>query len=85
MSVQVIIDAASKEDAAIIAKGLPGQPAASALRGFGLIRLRVANGNEARRLVSLVAACVEREGLSWARVRVDDELHMCRGRVAKAS
>jgi hypothetical protein len=83
--VQVIIDAGSKEDAAIIAEALPGHPTASALRGFGLIRLRVPSLSDARRLVPLVATCVEREGLSWARVRIDDELHMCRGRVAKAS
>lgn len=82
---QVIIDAPSKQHAEIIAEKLPGQPMAAALRGFGVIRIRVAHASDAAQLVPLVADCVERHSLSWARVRIDDELHMFRGGAAKTS
>lgn len=85
MSVQVTIDTASKDDAALIAAELPGQPQAGSSRGYGVIRLRLRREREAKDLLPLVGACVERHSLGWARVRIGDDQHMLRPRRASAS
>lgn len=76
----VTIDARSKRDAEIIAAELPGTPPAGAVRGFGVIRLRFAGEREAHDVLRRVADCIERHGLGWARVRIDDAEHTFRGR-----
>jgi hypothetical protein len=83
MSVQVTIDTASKDDAAKIAAELPGQPPASSWRRYGVIRLRLPRERDAKDLVPLVAECVHRHGLSWARVRIGEDEHMLRPRKAE--
>jgi hypothetical protein len=78
MSVQVTIDTASKDDAALIAADLPGQPRADSWRGYGVIRLRLRKERDAHDLVPLVGESVERHGVSWARVRIGEDEHMVR-------
>ena len=80
MSVQVTIDTASKDDAALIAADLPGQPPAGSWRGYGVIRLRLRKERDANDLVPLVGESVERHGVSWARVRIGEDEHMLRSR-----
>ena len=80
MAVQVTIDAGSKSDADLIAGVLPGRPDAKSWRGYGVVRLRFQKEAEARDVIPLVAECVERHGLAWARVRVGDDERMFRGR-----
>ncbi|MGZ4317309.1 MAG: hypothetical protein ACXVRS_15985 [Gaiellaceae bacterium] len=85
MSIQVTIDTASKDGAALIAADLPGQPPAASWRGYGVIRLRVRREVEAKALLPLVGDCVDRHGLGWARVRIGDDQHMFRPRKTRAS
>jgi hypothetical protein len=85
MSIQVTIDTASKDEAALIAADLPGEPAASSWRGLGVVRLRLRRERDAKDLLALVRACVELHGLGWARVRIGDDQHMFRASKARAS
>jgi hypothetical protein len=85
MSVHVTIDTASRDHAALIAAELPGQPEASSWRGYGVIRLRLRREREAKDLLPLVGACVERHAIGWARVRIGDDHHMLRPRTTGAS
>jgi hypothetical protein len=85
MPLRVTIDARSKADAEVIAAALPGCPDATSWRGYGVIRLRFRKESEARDLLPLVADCVERCGLSWARVRIGDDERMFRARSRRAS
>lgn len=85
LSVQVTIDAASKREAELIAASLPGEPHASAWRGYGVIRLRFQRLTEAKELIPLIAECVQQHGLGWARVRIGDDQHMLRARKVNAS
>jgi hypothetical protein len=78
MSVQFTIDTASKDEAALIAADLPGEPPAGSWRGFGVIRLRLRRERDAIALLPLVGASVERHGLGWARVRIGEDQHMFR-------
>jgi hypothetical protein len=50
-----------------------------------VIRLRFRKLNEAKELIPLIAECVERHGLGWARVRIGDDQHMLRARKINAS
>jgi hypothetical protein len=85
MTVQVTIDAGSKGDAELIAGVLPGRPEAKSWRGYGVVRLRLKKLEEARDLLPMVAECVQRHGLAWARVRVGDDEQMFRGHKRRAS
>jgi hypothetical protein len=85
MAVQVTIDAGSKNDAELIAAKLPGRPEATSWRGYGVVRLRFQKDADARAVLPVVADCVERHGLAWARVRVGDDERMFRGRTRPAS
>jgi hypothetical protein len=85
VAVQVTIDAGSKSDAELIARELPGQPEARSWRGYGVVRLRFRKDTEAHEVIPLVADCVERHGLAWARVRVGDDERMFRTRKQRAS
>jgi hypothetical protein len=85
VSIRVTIDTPSKNEAVLIAADLPGQPPAGSWRGFGVIRLRLRREHEAKDLLPLVGACVERHGLGWARVRIGDDQHMFRPGKAHAS
>jgi hypothetical protein len=85
MPLLVTIDTGSKADAEVIAAALPGRPEATSWRGYGVIRLRFRKESEARELLPLVGECVERRGLSWARVRIGDEERMFRARSRRAS
>jgi hypothetical protein len=81
----VTIDAGSKADAELIAAALPGRPEARSWRGYGVVRLRFRKEGEAREVLPVVAACVERHRLSWARVRIGDEERMFRAHNRRAS
>jgi hypothetical protein len=85
MPLLVTIDAGSKADAELIAAALPGGPEAKSWRGYGVVRLRFRKEKEAREVLPVVAECVERHGLSWARVRIGDDEHMFRARSRRAS
>ena len=85
MAVHVTIDAVSKTDAALIADALPGRPEAKSWRGFGVVRMRFQKDAHAREVLPLVADCVERHGLAWARVRVGDDEQMFRARKRRTS
>lgn len=78
MAVQVTIDAGSKADAEIIAESLPVRAQASSWRGYGVVRVRVADEKTARELVPAVQECVAQHELAWARVRIGDDETMFR-------
>ena len=80
MPVHVTIDAGSKADAQLIAAALPGRAEATSWRGYGVIRLRFREVNEARALLPSVADCVKQHDLAWARVRIGDDERMFRAR-----
>jgi hypothetical protein len=73
MSVRVIIEAASKAEAKLIAEGLPAHVQAESWRGFGVIRLGAKSHQEVLALVDAVSRSFREHGLHWARVRWDDE------------
>jgi hypothetical protein len=73
MSLQVIIEAASKADAQLIAEQLPIKASAESWRGFGVIRLGAQSREETSRLIEAVSRSFREHGLKWARVRYDDE------------
>lgn len=85
MAVQVTIDAGSKNDAELIAAALRGQPTATSRRGYGIVYLRLAHEREAHDLLPVVADCVERHHLSWARIRFGEEERTFRSRRQPAS
>ncbi|HEY2371505.1 MAG TPA: hypothetical protein VGH82_03065 [Gaiellaceae bacterium] len=78
MAVQVTIDAGSKADAEVIAEALPVRAQAGSWRGYGVVRLRLADEKAARGLIPAVRECVERHELAWARVRIGDDETMFR-------
>ena len=73
MSVRVIIEAASKAEAELIAEELPGKASAESWRGFGVIRLGAKSRPETEELIAAVARSFHEHSLKWARVRYDDE------------
>lgn len=83
--VHITIDTASREEAELLASKLPGEPTATSVRGYGLIRARCRSEHEVRDLLDAVNQAVQRHALPWARVRRGDEEHMFRGRVQRAS
>jgi hypothetical protein len=83
--VHITIDTASREEAEKLASSLPGQPAATSVRGYGLIRTRCRSEREVSNLLDAVDDVVRRHSLLWARVRRGDEEHMFRGSVSRAS
>jgi hypothetical protein len=85
MPVLVTIDAGSRGEAELIAAALPGEPQATSWRGYGVIRLRLRRKDEIDPLLPILADCVERHGLPWARLRFGDEERMFRSRNARAS
>ena len=85
MPVQVTIDTGSRRDAELIAAELPGQPEANSLRGYGVVRLRLRDKNEAADLLSALAECVERHAVGWARIRYGDEEQTFKTRKRRAS
>jgi hypothetical protein len=85
MAVHVTIDAGSKSEAELIAAALPGEPQATSWRGYGIIRLRLRHKDEIDPLLPILADCVERHGLPWARLRFGDEERMFKLSRARAS
>jgi hypothetical protein len=85
MPVHVTIDVGSKDEAELIAAALPGEPQATSRRGYGVIRLRLRNKQEIDPLLPILADCVKRHRLSWARLRFGDEERMFRTSRARAS
>ncbi len=83
MPVKVTIDAGSKKDAELIAAALPGNAVAKSWRGYGVIWLRFRKETDARELLPVIGDCVERNNLAWARVRIDDDERMFRGRARR--
>ena len=73
MSVKVTIETASKADAELIAKELPGGPEAESWRGFGIIRIGAKDKYDVRELIQRVSQSFQAHGLQWTRVRYDDE------------
>jgi hypothetical protein len=79
MSVQVIIETASKAEAQLIAGQLPMQVEAQSWRGFGVIRLAARTTKDVQELIEAVSQSFGEHGLQWARVRYDDEERVFRG------
>jgi len=69
----VTIDVGSKDDAQLLAASLPGGAEASFFRGYGIVRMRHRHESEVPALLPIVADCVERHRIRWARVRFGDE------------
>jgi hypothetical protein len=72
MYVHLMIDTGSKQEAELVASSLPGEPAVSSARGFGLIRLRFRR-REVQAVIDKVGEAAQEHGLSWVRVRHGDE------------
>jgi hypothetical protein len=73
MSVQVVIETASKAEAELIAEKLPLRVEAHSWRGFGVIRLGAKSKQETKELIEVVSRAFHEHSLRWARVRYDDE------------
>jgi hypothetical protein len=73
MSVRVTIEAASKDDAALIAEGLPVRAEAQSWRGLGVIRVASKSNDETNTLIEAVSRSFHEHSLKWARVRYGDE------------
>jgi hypothetical protein len=73
LSVRVTIEAASKEEAALIAEHLPIAAKAESWRGLGVIRVGAKDRVETDKLIEAVSQSFQRLSLRWARVRYDDE------------
>lgn len=73
MSVQVTIEATSKEEAELIAERLPVEASAESWRGLGVIRIGAKDQSETKRLIDAVSQSFREQGLRWARVRFGDE------------
>jgi hypothetical protein len=79
MSVRVVIEAASKAEAELIAHRLPVTARAESWRGFGVIRLDAKSREETENFIDAVRRSFEEHNLQWARVRFDDEERVFRG------
>ena len=73
MAVRIVIEAASKAEAELIAQRLPVKASAQAWRGLGVIRLAVKGKDETKDLIDAVSQGFQEHKLEWARVRYDDE------------
>lgn len=73
MSVRITIEAASTEDAALIAERLPVRAQAQSWRGLGVIRVASKSKDETSTLIEAVAQSFHEHNLKWARVRYGDE------------
>jgi hypothetical protein len=71
--VRVVIEAASKTEADLIAQELPVTAQAEAWRGLGVIRLSARNQAETKTYIEAVSRSFHDHELKWARVRYDDE------------
>jgi hypothetical protein len=78
MSVRITIETASKAEAEMLAKELPGQLEAHSWRGLGVIRLAAKSRQETQELIDAVSRGFHEHGLRWARVRYDDEEYVLR-------
>jgi hypothetical protein len=85
MPVHVTIDTVSRGDAELIAAALPGAPRASSRRGYGVIRLSLRHPREKDDLLAILADCVERHSLAWARLRYGDEERTFKSHKQRAS
>jgi len=73
MAIRVTIEAASKAEAELIARGLPVRARAQSWRGFGVIRLSARSRAEKDGFVEAVSRSFQEHKLQWARVRYDDD------------
>ena len=73
ISVRIVIEAASKADAELIAQRLPVAARAESWRGFGVIRLGAKDRQETEGFIQAVSRSFQEHKLQWARVRYDDE------------
>ena len=73
MAVRIVIEAASRAEAELIAEKLPVKASAHAWRGLGVIRLAVKSKDETKDLIEAVSQGFAEHKLEWARVRYDDE------------
>jgi len=71
--VQLTIDTSSREEAELIAGLLPRPAQAESIRGYGLVRLYCRNASERNQVLDTVRAVAAEHGLSWLRVRWEDE------------
>ena len=69
----VSIDMSSREEAQLIAASLPTLTEVLSARGYTIVRLKRWQEREIPKLLSLVAECVDRHRIRWARVRFGDE------------
>ena len=82
---QVIIDTDSRDEAQLLAGVLPGRPAATSVRGYGMIRTSCRTRRDLDELLQALEGAVQEHELRWARARVGDDEHVFRGRVRRAS
>lgn len=80
---RVLIDTESRDDATMLAESLPGSPETVPARGYGLIATRCRDREQAQQLLEAVESAVERHGLRWVRVRVEDDHHVFRADVPR--
>lgn len=73
LSVHVTIEAASKAEAELIARQLPGKAEARSWRGLGVIRLGRKSKQETKELIDAVERTFQEHRLQWVRVRYDDD------------
>ena len=73
MAVRVVIETASRAEAALLAQKLPVRASAQAWRGMGVIRLAAKTKHETDELIDAVSRGFQEHKLQWARVRFDDE------------
>jgi hypothetical protein len=71
--VRVVIEAASKAEADLIAQDLPVTAQAVAWRGLGVIRISARSLAETKTYIEAVSRSFHDHALKWARVRYDDE------------
>jgi hypothetical protein len=70
---QVTIDTSSREEAELIASLLPRPATAHAVRGYGFVRVFCKNAKERNQILDAVGVVAADQGLSWLRVRWDDD------------
>ena len=68
-----MIDTSSREEAELIASLLPRPAEARSNRGYGFVRVFCRNAKERNQILDAVKTAAAEQGLSWLRVRWEDE------------
>ncbi len=68
-----MIDTSSREEAELIASLLPRRAEARTNRGYGFVRVFCRHANERNQILDAVGAVAAEQGISWLRVRWEDD------------